>query len=121
MPRDGWRGQRETFMRMGVVGDWFPLPDHELPDRRRISSAPLPRIAANGHLLKGFAGALVRGLRIRPAEAEVEYADKSSCIDVAYTALDAAAINAACGSDYAGEIAVPIWTTALVPCPRAWP
>ena len=46
------------------------------------------------------------------AEAEVEYQDKQSpAIDVAYAALDPAAINAACGSACGGEIAIPIWTT----------
>jgi len=46
------------------------------------------------------------------AEAEVEYQDKvSPAVDVAFDAVDAAAISAACGSDWAGDIAVPIWTT----------
>ncbi|HAN28371.1 MAG TPA: isoleucine--tRNA ligase, partial [Haliea salexigens] len=46
------------------------------------------------------------------AEAEVEYQDKrSTAVDVAFVALDPASIAQACGSDYSGEIAVPIWTT----------
>ena len=105
--------QRETFMRMGVVGDWFnPYLTMNFQTEADIVRA-LGRIAANGHLLKGFKPVhwcMDCGSAL--AEAEVEYADKlSPAIDVAYTALDAAAINAACGSDYAGEIAIPIWTT----------
>ena len=98
---------------MGVVGDWSnPYLTMDFKFEADIVRA-LSRIVANGHLHKGFkpvhwctdcASAL--------AEAEVEYQDKRSpAIDVAFTAVDPAAFNAACGSAYVGEIAVPIWTT----------
>ncbi len=106
-------GQREDFMRMGVLGDWFnPYLTMDFKFEADIVRT-LSRIVENGHLHKGFkpvhwcmncASAL--------AEAEVEYQDKvSPAIDVAYVALEPAAFNRACGSAYEGEIAVPIWTT----------
>lgn len=106
-------GQREDFMRMGVQGEWgnpyLTMDAHFEADIVRT----LARIIENGHLLKGFKPVhwcMDCGSAL--AEAEVEYQDKRSpAIDVAYTALDPAAFNAACGSACAGEIAVPIWTT----------
>jgi isoleucyl-tRNA synthetase len=106
-------GQRTDFMRMGVVGDWSnPYLTMDFKFEADIVRA-LSQIIENGHLHKGFkpvhwcmdcASAL--------AEAEVEYLDKSSsAIDVAFVAVNPAAFNAACGSAYDGEIAVPIWTT----------
>jgi len=106
-------GQREDFVRMGVIGDWSnPYLTMDSRFEADIVRA-LARIIENGHLHKGFkpvhwctdcASAL--------AEAEVEYRDKQSpAIDVAFVAVDPAAINAACGAGYAGEIAIPIWTT----------
>ena len=106
-------GQRADFIRMGVLGDWFnPYLTMDFRFEANIVRS-LARIVDNGHLHKGFkpvhwctdcASAL--------AEAEVEYRDKRSpAIDVAFIAVDPDAFNAACGSDYAGEIAVPIWTT----------
>ena len=105
--------QRQDFMRMGVLGDWQnPYLTMDFRFEADIVRA-LGRIVGNGHLHKGFkpvhwcldcASAL--------AEAEVEYRDKTSpAIDVAFVAADAAAIAAACGADWDGEIAVPIWTT----------
>lgn len=106
-------GQREDFVRMGVLGDWSnPYLTMNFEFEANIVRT-LSRIVDNGHLHKGFkpvhwcmncASAL--------AEAEVEYQDKISlAIDVAYVAVDPAAFNSACGSSYAGEIALPIWTT----------
>jgi isoleucyl-tRNA synthetase len=105
--------QRNDFVRMGVIGDWSnPYLTMDFKFEADIVRA-LARIVENGHLHKGFkpvhwcmdcASAL--------AEAEVEYQDKRSpAIDVAFVAIDPAAFNVACGSAYAGEIAVPIWTT----------
>jgi len=106
-------GQRADFMRMGVIGDWAnPYLTMDFKFEADIVRA-LSRIIDNGHLHKGFkpvhwcmdcASAL--------AEAEVEYQDKRSpAIDVAFRAVDPAAFNAACGSSFEGEVAVPIWTT----------
>tara|TARA_R110002110_G_scaffold245617_3_gene461974 strand:- start:15679 stop:18483 length:2805 start_codon:yes stop_codon:yes gene_type:complete len=105
--------QREDFMRMGVLGDWTnPYLTMNFRFEADIVRT-LSRIIANGHLHKGFKPVhwcLDCGSAL--AEAEVEYKDKHSpAIDVAYAALDPVAVNAACGSEYPGEIAIPIWTT----------
>ncbi len=105
--------QREDFVRMGVLGDWNnPYLTMNFRFEADIVRT-LARIIENGHLHKGFKPVhwcLDCGSAL--AEAEVEYKDKRSpAIDVAYEALDPAAVNAACGSEYPGEIAVPIWTT----------
>lgn len=105
--------QREDFIRMGVIGDWDnPYLTMDYAFEADIVRS-LGKIVDNGHLHKGFkpvhwcidcASAL--------AEAEVEYEDKiSSAIDVAFAAVSPEAFNKACGSNYAGEIAVVIWTT----------
>ena len=106
-------GQREVFMRMGVFGDWFkPYLTMDFSFEANIVRT-LSRIIENGHLHKGSKPVhwcMSCGSAL--AEAEVEYQDKESpAIDVAFTAVDTAAFNRACGSDYTGEIAVPIWTT----------
>ncbi|TDG12377.1 isoleucine--tRNA ligase [Seongchinamella unica] len=106
-------GQREDFMRMGVLGDWF---DPYLTMNFRFEAnivRTLGRIVDNGHLHKGFKPVhWCTDCGSALAEAEVEYKDKHSpAIDVAYTAVDPAVIRAACDSDYSGEIAIPIWTT----------
>ncbi len=106
-------GQREEFKRMGVLGDWDnPYLTMDFSFEADIVRT-LGKIAANGHLHKGFKPVhwcMECGSAL--AEAEVEYRDKRSpAIDVAYQALDPAAILAACGSDYPGAVAVPIWTT----------
>ncbi|TGD71565.1 isoleucine--tRNA ligase [Mangrovimicrobium sediminis] len=105
--------QRTDFVRMGVFGDW---DNPYLTMNFRFEAdivRTLGRIAANGHLHKGFKPVhwcMDCGSAL--AEAEVEYKDKQSpAIDVAYAALDPEAVNKACGTDYPGEIAIPIWTT----------
>jgi isoleucyl-tRNA synthetase len=106
-------GQRAEFIRMGVLGDWFdPYLTMDFKFEANIVRS-LAQIVANGHLHKGFKPVhWCTACGSALAEAEVEYQDKvSPAIDVAFVALDPAAINAACGSDYQGEIAVPIWTT----------
>ncbi len=106
-------GQRQDFIRMGVFGDWFePYLTMNFQTEADIVRA-LARIVANGHLHKGFKPVhWCTDCGSALAEAEVEYKDRHSpAIDVAYAATDPAAFNAACGSDYSGEIAIPIWTT----------
>jgi isoleucyl-tRNA synthetase len=108
-------GQREDFKRLGIIGAWdkpyltmnFKFEADEI--------RALGKIAANGHLHKGFkpvhwcldcASAL--------AEAEVEYQDKTSpAIDVAFAAVDRAALlqRFQIDTNLTGEVAVPIWTT----------
>ncbi|MEH6636438.1 MAG: isoleucine--tRNA ligase [Halioglobus sp.] len=106
-------GQRTEFIRMGVLGEWSnPYLTMDFKFEANEIRA-LSRIIDNGHLHKGFKPVhwcMDCGSAL--AEAEVEYQDKlSPAIDVAFAAVDPAAFNAACGSDYRGEIAVPIWTT----------
>mgnify|MGYP003670037078 FL=1 len=106
-------GQRTDFMRMGVIGDWArPYLTMDFKFEADIVRA-LSRIVENGHLHKGFKPVhwcMDCGSAL--AEAEVEYQDKRSpAIDVAFVAVNPAAFNAACGSNYHGEIAIPIWTT----------
>lgn len=106
-------GQRTDFVRMGVVGDWSrPYLTMDFKFEADIVRA-LSRIVENGHLHRGFKPVhWCMDCSSALAEAEVEYQDKRSpAIDVAFTASDPAAFNAACGSSYAGEIAIPIWTT----------
>jgi isoleucyl-tRNA synthetase len=106
-------GQRKDFIRMGVMGDWFnPYLTMDFAFEANIVRT-LARIIANGHLHKGFKPVhWCTDCGSALAEAEVEYQDKQSpAIDVAFAAVDPAAFNAACGSSYAGEIAIPIWTT----------
>jgi isoleucyl-tRNA synthetase len=105
--------QRADFMRMGVIGDWSnPYLTMDFKFEADIVRA-LSRIVENGHLHKGFKPVhwcMDCGSAL--AEAEVEYQDKRSpAIDVAFVAVAPAAFNAACGSNYDGEIAIPIWTT----------
>lgn len=105
--------QRQDFIRMGVLGDWEnPYLTMDFQFEADIVRT-LGRIIDNGHLHKGFKPVhwcLDCGSAL--AEAEVEYQDKrSTAVDVAFVAVHPEAIAAACGSDYAGEIAVPIWTT----------
>jgi isoleucyl-tRNA synthetase len=106
-------GQRTDFIRMGVLGDWFnPYLTMDFKFEADIVRA-LSHIIDNGHLHKGFKPVhWCMNCGSALAEAEVEYQDKiSPAIDVAFAAVDPLAFNAACGSSYTGEIAVPIWTT----------
>ena len=106
-------GQRTDFIRMGVLGDWFhPYLTMDFKFEADIVRA-LSHIIDNGHLYKGFKPVhWCMNCGSALAEAEVEYQDKiSPAIDVAFAAVDPQAFNAACGSSYTGEIAVPIWTT----------
>ncbi len=106
-------GQHRDFVRMGVIGDWAdPYLTMDFTFEANIVRA-LGHIVENGHLHKGVKPVhwcMDCGSAL--AEAEVEYQDKRSpAIDVAFVAADPAAINAACGASYEGEIAIPIWTT----------
>lgn len=107
--------QKTDFIRLGVLGDWDnPYRTMDFRFEADIVRS-LAKIVANGHLSRGFkpvhwcfdCGSAL-------AEAEIEYAEKTSpAIDVAYLAQDADALARAFGlSDAAGvAIAVPIWTT----------
>ncbi|HAV69994.1 MAG TPA: hypothetical protein DEH09_03065, partial [Alcanivorax sp.] len=92
-------GQKRDFQRLGVFGDWdSPYLTMDYDTEANIIRA-LGKIAAGGHLTKGFkpvhwcldcASAL--------AEAEVEYQDKQSpAIDVAFAVTDPADFNSRTG------------------------
>jgi isoleucyl-tRNA synthetase len=112
-------GQRRDFRRLGVLGDW---------DRPYLTLAPafeagqvrgFARILANGHVYRGYKPVhwcLDCGSAL--AEAEVEYADKSStAIDVRFAVVEPEELGrrlAAAGAPVpaaAVPTSVPIWTT----------
>ena len=107
-------GQSADFQRLGVLGDWQkPYRTMDFSFEAEMLRS-LAKIIERGHLARG----------VKPvhwcfdcgsalAEAEIEYADKTSpAVDVAYTALDQDAFAKLFGLQQApGEIAIPIWTT----------
>ncbi len=106
--------QRRDFKRLGVLGDWEnPYRTMDFSFEADMLRA-LAKIVENGHLSRGAkpvhwcfdCGSAL-------AEAEIEYADKTSpMIDVAYVAVDQAAIADVFGVGTDGApIAIPIWTT----------
>ncbi|MDJ0878895.1 MAG: isoleucine--tRNA ligase [Halieaceae bacterium] len=105
-------GQRDDFVRMGVLGEWDdPYLTMNYTFEANILRT-LAEIIGNGHLVKGAKPVhwcLDCGSAL--AEAEVEYQDKTSpAIDVAYVAVDQAAVQGLFGG-VDSEIAIPIWTT----------
>jgi isoleucyl-tRNA synthetase len=107
--------QRESFKRLGVVGDW---DNPYLTMNYRYEAdiiRSLAKIISNQHLQKGAKPVhwcLDCGSAL--AEAEVEYADKASpAIDVRFKVIDAndflQRFNNA--SEGKGDISIPIWTT----------
>jgi isoleucyl-tRNA synthetase len=107
-------GQRESFKRLGVFGDWDnPYLTMDFGTEANIIRA-LGKITENGHLQQGFKPvywSVVGGSAL--AEAEVEYADKTSfSIDVKYPVTDQAAFESLV-SDLtgSGKVSVVIWTT----------
>ena len=110
-------GQRETFVRMGVLGDWQnPYLTMNYKTEADIVRA-LGKIIEKGHLHKGVKPVYwsVVG-RSALAEAEVEYQDKESfTVDIAYPLTDAESretfVSAFGDVAKEGDIAVVIWTT----------
>lgn len=107
-------GQSRDFQRLGVLGDWdHPYRTMDFRFEADMVRA-LAKIVARGHLVRGAkpvhwcfdCGSAL-------AEAEIEYADKTSpMVDVAYDAKDAKALAAKFGVESGDAIvAVPIWTT----------
>ncbi|HVL00742.1 MAG TPA: isoleucine--tRNA ligase [Dongiaceae bacterium] len=107
-------GQREDFIRLGVLGDWQnPYLTMDFKTEADTIRA-LGKIAANGHLVKGFKPvywSVVGGSAL--AEAEVEYQEKTSTqVDVRFHPVDAAAFARAFGvGDVSLPLSVVIWTT----------
>src|SRR5580765_2396908 len=93
--------QRNDFKRLGILGDW-DNPYRTLDFKYEADEIrALAKVVANGHLARG----------VKPvhwcfdcgsalAEAEIEYADRTSpAIDVAYSARDPKALAAVFGAD----------------------
>ena len=108
-------GQSRDFQRLGVLGDWdHPYRTMDFRFEADMVRA-LAKIVERGHLLRGAkpvhwcfdCGSAL-------AEAEIEYADKTSpMVDVAYAAKDPKALAAKFGVSFDEDaiVAVPIWTT----------
>ena len=108
-------GQRADFKRLGVVGDWDnPYLTMNFRTEADIIRA-LGKIAANGHLHKGFKPVhWCLDCASSLAEAEVEYKDKTSpAIDVAFAVVDRDDFFKRLHMPEAleGELAIAIWTT----------
>ncbi len=105
--------QRDEFIRLGVLGDWDrPYLTMDYHYEANIVRS-LAAIIQQGHLQKGYkpvhwcldcASAL--------AEAEVEYAEKTSpAIDVRFRIADLAAFKQSYKLNTTLPISIPIWTT----------
>jgi isoleucyl-tRNA synthetase len=106
--------QSRDFQRLGVLGDW-KNPYRTMDFRFEADMLrSLAKIVERGHLARG----------VKPvhwcfdcgsalAEAEIEYADKTSpAVDVAYDAVDGPALARKFGVDSGDAlVTVPIWTT----------
>lgn len=117
--------QREEFKRLGILGDWerpYLTMDfaYEANEMRSLA-----QIIAKGHLQKGSRPVYwCLDCSSALAEAEVEYADKTSpAIDVRFFAVDEKEFlkrfsNISPGT---GPISIPIWTTTpwTLPANRA--
>ena len=107
--------QRADFKRLGVIGDW-DNPYRSMDYRYEADMLrALARIFERGHVVRGFKPVhWCFDCQSALAEAEIEYADRTSpAVDAAYQALDPAAVAAAFGAtiDAGTAVAVPIWTT----------
>lgn len=117
-------GQRRDFIRLGVLGDWeHPYRTMDFKTEANIIRA-LSKIIDNGHMFKGAKPVhWCIDCRSALAEAEVEYYDKTSpSIDVAFTAVDTAAVAGKFGvSQVTGPLSLVIWTTTpwTLPANRA--
>jgi len=120
--------QRKDFKRLGVLGDWeHPYLTMDFGCEADIVRA-LGRIIANGHVQQGYKPVhWCIDCRSALAEAEVEYADKTStAIDVRFPVPNEESLFARCYSSVPtghgdGPLAVVIWTTTpwTLPANRA--
>lgn len=106
--------QREEFKRLGQIADWDnPYRTMDFKYEANIIRA-LAKIIENGHLQQGFKPVhwcIDCGSAL--AEAEVEYANKTSpAIDVRFRVVDKKEFAKRIGADVPqNEISIPIWTT----------
>lgn len=120
-------GQRESFKRLGVLGDWDRPYLTMNPKQEADSIRALGKIIANGHLQQGFKPVhWCTDCGSALAEAEVEYQDKRSpAIDVGFVPVDPAAFvtlfDHPADRTGEGEVMVVIWTTTpwTIPANRA--
>ena len=107
-------GQREEFIRLGVLGDWYNPYLTLDPKVEADIVRSLGRIIDNGHLERGFRPVYwsVVG-QSAMAEAEVEYQEKTSIqIDVRFEAVDPQQLASAFGATAPEATAsLVIWTT----------
>lgn len=105
-------GQKADFIRLGIQGDWDdPYLTMNFKTEADTVRA-LGKIAERGHLVKGYKPVYwsVVG-KSALAETEVEYQDKTStAIDVRFTFIDQAKVNALFGTDKS-NVSLVIWTT----------
>ena len=119
-------GQRKDFIRLGIIGEWDkPYLTMQYQFEANIIRA-LGKIAANGHLDKGFKPVhWCTDCGSALAEAEVEYEDRTSlAIDVRFAVKDEEVVLASChhAEDKGeGPLSVIIWTTTpwTLPANRA--
>lgn len=106
--------QRESFIRLGVLGDWKnPYLTMAFPTEANIIRA-LAKVIENGHLQKGVKPVhWCVDCRSSLAEAEVEYYDKTSfAIDVVFDAVDVAKVAEKFAlTSVQKPIGIIIWTT----------
>ncbi|MCP4042552.1 MAG: isoleucine--tRNA ligase, partial [Gammaproteobacteria bacterium] len=106
--------QREDFRRLGIIGDWDnPYLTMDYRTEAEIVRS-LERIIKGGHLDKGYKPVhWCTACGSALAEAEVEYADKSSpAIDVRFAVMDEGAfLDKADLKGGEGPLSVVIWTT----------
>jgi len=105
--------QRRDFRRLGVLGDW-DRPYLTLDPRFEAEQIRgFARIIDNGHLLRGYKPVhWCLDCRSALAEAEVEYADKTSvAVDARFEVVDAAALYGRLGLEPGAPVSIPIWTT----------
>ncbi len=119
-------GQKADFKRLGVLGEWDkPYLTMDFDTEANIIRG-LGKIAANGHLHKGFKPVhWCTDCGSALAEAEVEYENKTSpSIDVLFGAVDEQAVLSAFDlsqGDGQGALSIVIWTTTpwTLPANRA--
>ena len=105
--------QKSGFKRLGVVGDWdrpYLTMDYAT---EADTVRTLGKLVEQGHLRKGEKPVYwCTDCQSALAEAEVEYADKTSLnVDVAFPVLDTAELASRMGASNADGAAIVIWTT----------
>ena len=105
--------QRRDFRRLGVLADW-DRPYLTLDPRFEAEQIRgFARMVHNGHLLRGYKPVhWCLDCRSALAEAEVEYADKTSiAVDARFDVVDAPTLYDRVGLPAGAPVSIPIWTT----------